>query len=148
MNSTSGWICPIEAADVRYLRTGAGYRHDTNVETASFGRTAWQLFGPSQGHHLHTTQTQKTRRHIPAQCGFRTHDSIVWPSEDGALLRLRAHRDQQSWFKMHNVNRINHDASNDYSRHYALCMTVHLDFTLENWGFSLWGIVTLTSSET
>lgn len=87
-----------------------------------------QLFGPSQGHYLHlTTQTQKTRRHIPAPCGFRTHDSIVWPSEDGALLRVRAHHERQSWFKMRNMSRINHDASNDYIRHFALFMTLHLD---------------------
>jgi len=50
---------------------------------------------PSQGLYLHmTTQHIKTRTHVHASSGFRTHDPSVRAVEDRTCLRPRGHWDR------------------------------------------------------
>jgi len=50
---------------------------------------------PSQGHYLHrTAQQRKTRTHIHASSGIRTHDPSVRAVEDRTCLRPRGHWDR------------------------------------------------------
>jgi hypothetical protein len=48
--------------------------------------------GPTQGLYLHRiTQHRKTRTHMHASSGIRTHDPSVRAAEDSKCLRLRGH---------------------------------------------------------
>jgi hypothetical protein len=50
--------------------------------------------GPMKGLYLHgTTQHRKTRTHVHASSGIRTHDPSVRAVEDTMCLRLRGHGD-------------------------------------------------------
>jgi hypothetical protein len=61
----------------------------------TYGRSPWTGISPSQGHYLpRIAQYRKTRTHIRASSGIRTHDPRVLSDENRTCLRRRGHWDR------------------------------------------------------
>jgi hypothetical protein len=68
-------------------------------------RTRWRGIGPTQGFYLHRmTQHRKTRTHIHASSGIRSHDPSVRAAEDNTCLRPLGHWNRHHCHHWHNFH--------------------------------------------